>query len=131
MPTFRIHPTAVRIARPCRDLAASTTFYVDVLGLPRLGGFEDHAGYSGVFIGPEGADWHMELTGQEGLDAPNTPTDEDLLVLYLPREEIDAASGRVTEAGSPAVDHENPYWSTAGARVHRDPDGYLVVLHPN
>jgi catechol 2,3-dioxygenase-like lactoylglutathione lyase family enzyme len=126
----RILPTALRIARPTSDLAASVTFYVEVLGLQRLGGFENHAGYSGVFIGQEGTDWHIELTCQEGVEVQISPTDEDLLVLYLAPDDLQSASARLTGAGSPSLDHANPYWAGAGARVHRDPDGYLLVLHP-
>jgi catechol 2,3-dioxygenase-like lactoylglutathione lyase family enzyme len=126
----QISPTAMRIARPTEDLAASAAFYVEVLGLQRLGSFEDHSGYSGVFIGLEGADWHIELTQQKEVALQISPTDEDLLVLYLVESEIQRASLRLGNAGSPPVDHENPYWSAAGARLHRDPDGYLLVLHP-
>jgi hypothetical protein len=42
--------TAVRLARPARDLDRSTRFYRDLLGLPLLGGFENHDGYDGVFF---------------------------------------------------------------------------------
>lgn len=52
----------VRIARPTDRLEAVTAFYVDGLGLPRLGGFEGHDGYDGVFIGLPGTPYHLELT---------------------------------------------------------------------
>ena len=50
------------IARPVEDIAKSLHFYVELLGLQHLGGFDDHAGYSGAFAGIEGADWHIEVT---------------------------------------------------------------------
>jgi YycE-like protein len=42
-----LHPapwTAVRLARPARDLTRSTRFYRDLIGLPPVGGFENHDG---------------------------------------------------------------------------------------
>jgi catechol 2,3-dioxygenase-like lactoylglutathione lyase family enzyme len=48
------------------DIAKSLHFYVEILGLQHLGGFDDHAGYSGAFVGAEGADWHLEFTSQDG-----------------------------------------------------------------
>src|SRR5438045_8468335 len=72
--------TAVRVARPARDLTRSTRFYRDLIGLPLLGGFEDHDGYNGVFFAlPGGAE--LELTA--GPAQPARSTDEDLLVLYV------------------------------------------------
>jgi catechol 2,3-dioxygenase-like lactoylglutathione lyase family enzyme len=122
----------MRIARPTHDLFASENFYVEVLGLRRLGGFESHAGgFSGIFIGAEGADWHIELARQEGVEPQISPTDEDLLVLYLAEDEVRVASSRLESAGRPPFNHENPYWSSVGALLHRDPDGYLLVLHPS
>ena len=42
--------TAVRVARPAQDLTRSARFYRDLIGLPPLGGFENHDGYNGVFF---------------------------------------------------------------------------------
>ena len=53
--------TAVRVARPARDLARSTRFYRDLVGLPVLGGFEGHDGYDGVFFGLPGGG-ELEVT---------------------------------------------------------------------
>ena len=47
--------TGARLARPARDLAVSVRFYRDLVGLPVIGGFEDHAGYDGVFFGSPAA----------------------------------------------------------------------------
>ncbi len=126
----RLRPARVRVARPSRDLAAALAFYVDVLGLEQLGGFAGHVGYDGVFVGPSGADWHVELTRHESGSPAPTPTDEDLIVLYLPSEEVASAAARLALAGHAAQHHHNPYWARAGAVVVRDPDGYLLVLCP-
>jgi catechol 2,3-dioxygenase-like lactoylglutathione lyase family enzyme len=130
MSDLRISPAAMRVARPVADVAESLHFYVEILGLRHLGGFDDHDGYSGAFVGVEGADWHLEFTSQAGGSAVGAPTDEDLLVLYLPAAQLQAAAVRFTHSGVQTVDHENPYWAQVSALVFRDPDGYLLVLCP-
>jgi len=120
----------MRIARPVEDIGNSLHFYVELLGLQHLGGFDDHAGYSGAFVGIEGADWHIEFTSQDGGSAVGAPTDEDLLVLYLSVEQLHAAAARLVDAGVPTLRHENPYWAQVNAVVFRDSDRYLLVLCP-
>lgn len=122
-------PVGVRVARPSRDLAAAIAFYVDALGLPRLGGFTGHDGYDGVFVGLPGTAAHLELTrGPHGAPEP-TPTPEDLLVLYLADPAaVTLAARRLEAAGHPRVEPANPYWTRTGAIVVADPDGYHVVL---
>jgi catechol 2,3-dioxygenase-like lactoylglutathione lyase family enzyme len=125
-----ISPAAMRLARPVVDIAETLRFYVEVLGLAHLGGFDDHEGYSGAFVGVEGAGWHLEFTSKVGGSTVGAPTDEDLLVLYLPAVQLHAAVARLTDAGVQTLPHENPYWARAGALVFRDFDGYLLVLCP-
>jgi catechol 2,3-dioxygenase-like lactoylglutathione lyase family enzyme len=113
------------------QIPASLRFYVDILGLDRLGGFAGHNGYNGAFVGRAGSDWHIEFTSHEsGLPKPS-PTEEDLLVFYVSEDQLQAAVTSLGEAGFGLVVHENPYWADAGALVCRDPDGYLVVLCPH
>jgi hypothetical protein len=50
----------VRFARHTNNLDAIKSFYIDVLGLDLLGGFENHNGYDGVFIGIPNTDWYLE-----------------------------------------------------------------------
>ena len=122
--------TDMRVARPSTDIAKSLQFYVEALGLERLGGFENHSGYDGVFIGLKGAQWHIELTRHtSGLPHPS-PTNEDLLVLYLARPNLQETIARLIEFGYSVVEHANPYWGSAGAAIFSDPDGYLLVLCP-
>jgi catechol 2,3-dioxygenase-like lactoylglutathione lyase family enzyme len=111
MSDVRFSPAAVRIARPVVAIAESLRFYVETLGLRHLGGFDDHQGYSGAFVGVEGADWHLEFTSQAGGSVAGTPTDEDLLVLYLSAEQLHAAGARLKDAGVQTLRHENPYWA--------------------
>ena len=121
---------SVRMARPAADLERSRRFYVDELGLEHLGGFDDHHDYDGIFLGIAGASWHVELTRHvSGHPAPS-PTDEDLLVLYLDAATVRATADHLVVLGHPQVPHPNPYWEGVGAAAFTDPDGYLVMLCP-
>ena len=51
-----------RFARHTNDLKKIEDFYVDILGIELLGGFEKHNNYDGIFIGKSGLDWHFEFT---------------------------------------------------------------------
>src|SRR3954452_5240936 len=117
--------TAAPVARTTTDLARSTAFYGDLLGLPRRGGFTGHDGYDGAFfVLPGGTE--LELT--TGPARPRPGTEEDLLVLYLNTPDaVREAADRLTEAGVEAVPAANPYWARWG-RTFLDPDGYRVVL---
>ena len=117
--------TAVRLARPARDLTRSARFYGDLIGLPRLGGFENHDGYNGVFFAlPGGAE--LELTAGPAQPAPST--DEDLLVLYVQTgAEVAAIGARLTAAGVTRIPNRNPYWNRSGL-TFLDPDGYRIVI---
>ena len=117
--------TAVRVARPARDLTRSTWFYRDLIGLLRLGGFENHDGYDGVFFAlPGGAE--LELTAGPARPAPST--DEDLLVLYVQAvAEAEAIGARLTSAGVTRIPNRNPYWNRSGM-TFLDPDGYRLVI---
>ena len=117
--------TAVRVARPARDLTGSVRFYRDLIGLPLIGGFENHDGYNGVFFAlPGGAE--LELT--VGPVQPALSTDEDLLVLYVQtRGEAEAIGARLTTAGVTGIPNRNPYWNRSGLSF-LDPDGYRIVI---
>jgi catechol 2,3-dioxygenase-like lactoylglutathione lyase family enzyme len=121
----------VRFARPTDQLDAVVAFYRDGLGLPVLGGFEDHAGYDGVFVDLPGTEAHLEFTTHvDGSPCP-APTQDNLIVIYT-----DDASGpveyaeRLREFGAEPVDPENPYWLAVGALTFEDPDGWRVVIAP-
>jgi catechol 2,3-dioxygenase-like lactoylglutathione lyase family enzyme len=117
----------VRWARPTDRLAECVAFYRDALGLEELGGFADHDGYSGVFLGLPDESVHLELTTHVGGSPCPAPTLDNLLVLYLPdRAAVDAVAARLAAAGHPAVEPENPYWRRSVTVA--DPDGWRVVL---
>jgi Glyoxalase/Bleomycin resistance protein/Dioxygenase superfamily len=121
--------TAIRFARPTTDLQAIVRFYVEHVGLDHLGGFRDHAGYDGAFVGLEDATWHFEFT-QHPNHRP-TPTLEDVIVLYLAESSVRALAAKLEAHDHQPITHPNPYWSAVGATTFLDPDGYPFVLAPD
>jgi catechol 2,3-dioxygenase-like lactoylglutathione lyase family enzyme len=118
----------LRIARATDDLAKVLRFYRGGLGFDVLGSFQDHGGFDGVMLGHAGAGYHLEFTRQRGKSAGRAPTEENLLVFYLPeRADWQAAVDRLEMAGAARVKSVNPYWEACGA-TFEDPDGYRVVL---
>lgn len=118
----------LRIARPTDSLEALLPFYRDGLGLSVLGHFKDHAGFDGVMLGLPGAPYHFEFTHQRGHTAGRAPTQDNLVVFYLPeREGWEAAVSRMRRAGFEPVPSYNPYWDIMGA-TFEDADGYRVVF---
>ena len=120
---------AVRVARPTRDLDAAAAFYGDLLGLPVLGSFEDHDGFSGLILGLPDASRQLELVASP--DAGPTPSTEDQLVLYFgSSERVEETAARIRAAGHEPNISPNPYWAGVGAVCFVDPDGYWLVLSP-
>lgn len=118
----------VRIARPTDNAAALLPFYRDGLGFEVLGGFEHHAGFDGLFLGHQRWPYRLAFTTHRGHAAGRCPTQEHLLVFYLPdAADWQAAVARMEAAGFHPVPPVNPYWETRG-RTFEDPDGYRVVL---
>jgi hypothetical protein len=118
----------LRIARPSNDLAALRAFYVEGAGFDVLAEFADHDGFDGLIVGYPDAPWHLEFTRQVGIVAPDAPTPEHLLVLYLPDLAAwQAAVERMRRFGASPVPAHNPYWDQSGA-TFSDPDGYRLVF---
>ncbi|KAH6626259.1 hypothetical protein B0J18DRAFT_136182 [Chaetomium sp. MPI-SDFR-AT-0129] len=121
----------IRIARPTNNLSSLTHFYQTGLGFTPLGAFQDHAGFSGIVLGhPTLAAYQLEFTHhQTGAPVGRAPTQDNLLVFYLPDgEEFARATRRMEEeAGLEPVKSYNPYWDGVG-RTYEDPDGWRVVL---
>ena len=113
-----------RVARHTERMDEIVRFYRDGLGLTEIGGFRDHDGYDGVFLGVPGSGAHLEFTagGEHGAPVPHP---ESLLVLYLgDGEAVQAAADRL---GIDPVAPANPYWAEHGVTLE-DPDGFRVVL---
>jgi predicted O-methyltransferase YrrM/catechol 2,3-dioxygenase-like lactoylglutathione lyase family enzyme len=125
-PLSRAH---LRVARPTDNLAAVVTFYRDGLGFAVLHEFRDHDGFDGVMLGHPGAPYHLEFTHRHGHQFGRAPTEDNLLVFYLPNPgEWERAVRRLESSGGSAVPSFNPYWDRHG-RTFADPDGYRVVLY--
>jgi GNAT superfamily N-acetyltransferase len=118
--------SALRVARHTERLDQIVAFYRDGLGLEEIGGFRDHDGYDGVFLGLPGTCAHLEFTAGGGARAP-VPHSESLLVLYMGDD--GAVAEVVARLGAQPVAAVNPYWTAHGVTLE-DPDGFRVVLVP-
>ncbi len=119
----------IRVARPTDKLTEVTRFYCDALGLPVIGHFENHAGYTGIMLGMPDERFHLEFTHNDSGSPCPAPTKDNLLVFYMPniQEYLDAVN-RLERNGHTAVEPENPYWK-AHSKTFEDPDGWRVVLY--
>lgn len=118
----------LRVARPVTDLTKSVAQYRDGLGLEILGQFADHDGFDGVMLGMPEAEYHIELTWCRSHPVIPTPTQEDLLVFYVPQpQEWQERCSAMHRAGFLQVEPYNPYWKRS-ANTYSDRDGYLVVI---
>ena len=118
----------LRVARPTDNLAEVIRFYRDGLGFEIISSFEDHQGFDGVMLGHASLAYHLEFTHDREHGAGRAPTEENLLVFYLPEEgEWKRAVDRMIEQGYEPVKSYNPYWDVQG-KTFEDADGYRVVL---
>ncbi|PTB45503.1 uncharacterized protein TrAFT101_000948 [Trichoderma asperellum] len=123
-----IQSAILRVARPSDNIDALLPFYVDGLGFELLFRFNQHEGFDGIMLGHKGAGYHLEFTAKTGHAAGRAPTQDNLLVFYLPEEkEYAEAVARMERAGFGAVTSFNPYWDRCG-KTFEDADGYRVVL---
>src|SRR3712207_5713849 len=92
--------TQLRVARPTDRLEEVVRFYRDGVGLSELYRFEDHDGFDGVMLGVPAAPYHLEFTRKRGHEAGRAPTQDNLLVFYLPETAVwRAAVERMRAAG--------------------------------
>jgi catechol 2,3-dioxygenase-like lactoylglutathione lyase family enzyme len=118
----------LRVARPTDHLQAIAAMYQRGLGLQVLAHFEDHAGFDGIMLGDETMPYHFEFTQQRGHVAGRAPTQDNLVVFYIPdAAEWTLRSEAMVTAGFKLVPSYNPYWDKAG-KTFEDLDGYRVVL---
>jgi hypothetical protein len=113
----------LRIARPTPDLARIERFWAAV-GLEVLWRSDPASGHDLVMLGLPGAAWHLELVLD---DLAPTPTEEDLVVIYLDGPVDPQLVTEVEAAGGTRVTARNPYWEQWGVTL-QDPDGYRLVL---
>jgi catechol 2,3-dioxygenase-like lactoylglutathione lyase family enzyme len=117
----------LRVARHTNDLEKIEDFYVNILGFERLGGFQNHNNYDGVFIGKSGLDWHFEFTQSEA-KAKLSFDEEDVIVLYPKTvSDYNELINRVIHNGISTITAINPFWNENGKMI-QDPDGYRIVI---
>ena len=118
----------LRIARPSDQMETVANMYMAGLGFKLLARFENHGEFDGIIIGHPHAAYHLEFTHHHGSQPGRAPTQDNLLVFYVPdREEwLEACEGMV-QAGFKPVASFNPYWEVQG-QTFEDPDGYRVVV---
>lgn len=116
-----------RFARHTNNLEQLKSFYIDILGLELLGGFENHNGYDGVFIGKPNENWHLEFTKSDEIVTFNFG-EEDILIFYPNSKlEFELIHDRIKSHSIKFIDSKNPYWNENGKMI-LDPDGYRVVI---
>src|SRR5471030_665023 len=120
--------SVLRIARPTDNIQTLSRMYSEGLGFEILGGFDDHQGFDGVLIGHPVHHYHLEFTHHRGTSVGRAPTQDNLLIFYVPDEEQwQQQCIKMGEAGFLNVTSYNPYWDDVGA-TFEDIDGYRVVL---
>lgn len=120
----------LRVARPTDNLPEVLKFYRDGLGMDVLGTFNDK-GFEGVILGfgRKSSPYHLEFTHQPSHKVGKAPTQDNLLVFYIPNEaEWKSAVERMEKHGYKPVKSYNPWWDDGG-KTFEDVDGYRVVLH--
>ena len=118
----------LRIVRPTDNLDVIAKMYREGLGFEILASFTDHEGFDGVMLGNPGESYHLEFTHHRNHVVGRAPTQDNLLVFYLPdRGEWTIRCERMLGAGFESVQSYNPYWEKVG-KTYEDPDGYRVVL---
>ena len=123
-----IEHAKIRIARPTDNLDALLPFYRDGLGFHVLYEFGGHGHFDGIMLGHPGAPYHLEFTKAHGHTAGRAPTEDNLLVFYLPETApFEAAVQRMRRAGFSPARAFNAYWDMKGV-TFEDPDGYRIVL---
>lgn len=118
----------LRVARPTDNLPEIIKFYRDGLGLEVLSSFSGHNDFDGVILGRKDSPYHLEFTHKLGHKVGKAPSQDNLLVFYIPDEtEWANAVARMRQHGCEPVTSYNPWWDDGG-RTFEDADGYRVVL---
>ncbi len=101
--------STIRVARPTDNLAALAEMYAKGLGFAVLAEFKDHRGFDGVILGHPRQPYHIEFTSQRGHKVGKAPTQDHLLVFYVPnRDEWEAGCAQMISAGFREVSQDCP-----------------------
>ena len=97
------------------------------MGFERIGGFQNHNNYDGVFIGKSGLDWHFEFTQSE-TKAHHSFDEDDIMVLYPETiSEYNGFINKLLENDIPFITSKNPFWNENG-KMFLDPDSFRIVI---
>lgn len=116
-----------RFARHTNDLEQIKSFYIDILGFELLGGFENHNGYDGVFIGKSNENWHLEFTKSDEIVHFDFNEDDNLVFYPNNKMEFDFIMNKIQSKKIELIKAKNPYWNENGKMI-LDPDGYRIVI---
>jgi hypothetical protein len=99
----------LRVARPTDHLTTIAEMYATGLDFIVLAQFENHDGFDGIILGHPQQPYHLECTTQRGHQVGKAPTQDHLLVFYLPDQgEWEASCARMLAAGFQRVPSYNP-----------------------
>jgi catechol 2,3-dioxygenase-like lactoylglutathione lyase family enzyme len=116
-----------RFARHTNDLEQIKSFYIDILGFELLGGFENHNGYDGVFIGKSNENWHLEFTKTKEVICFDFKEDDTLVFYPESKMEFDLLINKLQSHEIEFIKAKNPYWNENGKMI-LDPDGYRILI---
>lgn len=116
-----------RYARHTDDLTKIEQFYTEIVGLEKLGHFENHNNYNGIFLGQKNSNWHLEFTSSS--EHPKSKFDEDDILVFYVNSEIELTRIKQTIENKCITLEvsKNPYWNANGIMVS-DPDNFKVVF---
>ena len=116
-----------RFARHTNDLEQIKSFYIDILGFELLGGFENHNGYDGIFIGKSNENWHLEFTKTKEVICFDFKEDDTLVFYPESKMEFDLLINKLQSHEIEFIKAKNPYWNENGKMI-LDPDGYRILI---
>lgn len=116
-----------RYARHTTDLKKIERFYTEIVGLEKLGGFQNHDNYDGLFLGHPNLSWHLEFT--TSTNKPKSRFDEDDILVFYLKSEIEISEIReIIKRNNIILEiPKNPYWLKNGIMIS-DPDGYKIIF---
>lgn len=118
----------LRIVRPTSSIPEIIRFYQGGLGFDTLLSFQNKNGLDAIMLGHKGFGYHLTFTQWKTLEDVRSPSEDNLLVFYLPDEnDWHESIDRIAKAGYESVEPFNPYWNDKG-KTFEDIDGYRIVL---
>ena len=103
-----------RYARHTNDLIKIEQFYTEIVGLEKLGHFENHNNYNGIFLGQKNSNWHLEFTNSS--EQPKSKFDEDDILVFYVNSQIELTRIKQTIENKCITLEvsQNPYWNANG-----------------